>query len=67
MFHSVIITARDKVGAYAVEVDPQYGMAFLDGKVYFTDTNGKDYDIPIEEINGINFIDDETEVYRLVR
>lgn len=44
------ITYRDEVGGVTVEVHPEYGISFLEGKVFFTDTNGKDYKISVDAV-----------------
>ena len=39
----------DGIGPCYVRID-QHGISFADGKVYFSDGNGKDYCIPVEQI-----------------
>ena len=44
---------RDDLGLVAVKVDDS-GVQLNDGKCYFTDTNGEDYAIDIENVDGMD-------------
>ena len=44
------ISYRDSLGLVVVEVDRTNGIAFLGGHAYFTDTNGRDYKVPVNDI-----------------
>ena len=50
----MFITYRDSIGIIAIDIDTQYGIDFNDGYCYFTDCNGEDYKIPINDIIRIN-------------
>ena len=48
------ITYRDHGGYIAVEVNPEYGIQFLDGMVYFTTAEtDEDHRIPVTALMGI--------------
>lgn len=45
----MFIMFRDKIGCVTVEVDNS-GINFDDGKAFFSDANGKDYVMPMENV-----------------
>lgn len=49
----MIIVYSDEIGLVARQVD-EYGIQFCDGEVYFSDTNGKEYVIPVDSVTEIN-------------
>lgn len=46
----MFIVYRDILGCVAVEVDTRYSILFVDGVVYFDDTNGKTYRVPVSSL-----------------
>ena len=44
------ISYRDELGIIVVNVDNTNGIMFLDGHAYFTDTDGRDYKIPVSAL-----------------
>ena len=46
------ITFCDEIGIVMVEVD-SFGVNFLDGKAFFSDIDGKDYEVPVTDLISI--------------
>ena len=46
----MIIVIRDEGGRVAWNVDTQYGIDFLAGTVYWTDSDGGDHETPVENV-----------------
>lgn len=45
------IKYRDKIGYIAAEIDMEYGVSFHEGIAYFTDTDGRDHAVRMEQID----------------
>lgn len=48
------IVYRDDVGEIARHVNEHYGITFCEGNCYFTDTEDRDFCIPVEDVTEIN-------------
>ena len=48
------VTYQDELGVVAVKIDNQYQIVFGYKKVFFTDENGRDYDILQEHLINIS-------------
>lgn len=47
----MIVTYQDELGVVSVQIDNTYGIQFDGyGNALFTDTDGKDYTIPMEHL-----------------
>lgn len=44
---------RDMLGYLQIEVD-EYGIQFLDGYAHFSDDDGHEYQVPVEDMVAIN-------------
>lgn len=44
------LSYRDNLGIIVVSIDRTNGIAFLGGYAYFTDTDGRDYKIPVDSL-----------------
>jgi hypothetical protein len=46
----MIVTYRDELGIVSVPMNDTFGLQFDGDKAYFTDTDGKDYNLPISQL-----------------
>ena len=53
----MIVTFQDELGLVSIKIDNTYGVQFGYDRAYFTDENGKDYDIAIEHLISIADVD----------
>ena len=45
------LSYRDDLGIVVVDVNPDNGIMFLGDTAYFTDTNGRDYKVPVSSLS----------------
>lgn len=50
----MIVAYQDELGIVSVQMDDTYGVQFDGDKVYFTEKDGKDYELPISRLISIS-------------
>ena len=50
----MLVAYSDDLGIVTVQMDDTYGLQFDGDKAYFTDTGGKDYNLPISQLVSVS-------------